>query len=621
VGEEGVERKLTTILAADVVGYSRLMAADEAGTLAQLKAHRKELIEPKAAAYHGRVVKLIGDGILMEFGSVVDAVTFAVEVQRAMVLRNSDVPEDQRITYRIGINIGDIIVEGDDIYGDGVNVAARLEALANPGGICVARNVHSQVEAKVDLAFKDLGEQEVKNIPKPVQVFKVLLGSSVTDQNVTAASAASRSWRWPVAAGGLAMLVIVAGVAVSQKPWAPHEEPTSEANMAFPLPDKPSIAVLPFHNMSKDESQEYFADGMTEDLITDLSKISGLFVIARNSSFSYKGQKVTVGQVAEELGVRYVLEGSVRRAGDEVRINAQLIDATTGGHLWAERYDGTLDDIFDLQDSVTAQIVAALAVSLTGEEQAERVRHGTENALAHDSYLQGWARYKLLTPEDLKEAVPFFEEAIRLDPNYAQAHAALASLYWDIFKNDWAFDLDMPSARAESQANEHLEQALKSPSPLAHVLQARMFAERTTRRLWPAWQTPLSRPTGPPRGSAISSGPSASTPIIRRAISSSWARSSSGWRTLRRRWRPSNGPLGTTQTTSYHGSISRQVTGIWDGSKMPIMRSKRQMTFEQSWDWVTCHWKGKKDTSAHFRVRSISSASEENRLRSVCVPA
>jgi TolB-like protein/class 3 adenylate cyclase len=477
VGEEGVERKLTTILAADVVGYSRLMAADEAGTLAQLKAHRKELIEPKAAAYHGRVVKLIGDGILMEFGSVVDAVTFAVEVQRAMVLRNSDVPEDQRITYRIGINIGDIIVEGDDIYGDGVNVAARLEALANPGGICVARNVHSQVEAKVDLAFKDLGEQEVKNIPKPVQVFKVLLGSSVTDQNVTAASAASRSWRWPVAAGGLAMLVIVAGVAVSQKPWAPHEEPTSEANMAFPLPDKPSIAVLPFHNMSKDESQEYFADGMTEDLITDLSKISGLFVIARNSSFSYKGQKVTVGQVAEELGVRYVLEGSVRRAGDEVRINAQLIDATTGGHLWAERYDGRLDDIFDLQDSVTAQIVVALAVSLTGEEQAERVRHGTENALAHDSYLQGWARYKLLTPEDLKEAVPFFEEAIRLDPNYAQAHAALASLYWDIFKNDWAFDLNMPSARAESQANEHLEQALKSPSPLAHVLQARMFAE------------------------------------------------------------------------------------------------------------------------------------------------
>jgi TolB-like protein/Flp pilus assembly protein TadD/rhodanese-related sulfurtransferase len=253
-------------------------------------------------------------------------------------------------------------------------------------------------------------------------------------------------------------------------------EPASVERMAFPLPDKPSIAVLPFNNMPDDASQEYFADGMTEDLITDLSKISGLFVIARNSSFSYKGQQVKVRQVAEELGVRYLLEGSVRRAGDEVRINAQLIDATTGGHLWAERYDGTLEDIFDLQDRVTEQIVAALAVSLTRGEQAQQARHDTENVAAHDAYLQGWAHYKLLTPEALAKAVPFFEEAIRLDPNYAQAHAALASLYWDVYRNDWAFDLNMPSTRAESRANEHLEQALKAPTPLAHALQARMFA-------------------------------------------------------------------------------------------------------------------------------------------------
>jgi TolB-like protein/class 3 adenylate cyclase/rhodanese-related sulfurtransferase len=454
VAEAGVERRLTTILAADVVGYSRLMAADEAGTLTSLKAIRRELFEPKTTENHGRVVKLIGDGTLMEFGSVVDAVHFAVDVQQALVERNAKVPEDRRIAYRMGINIGDIIVEGDDIYGDGVNVAARLEALAEPGGICVSRTVFNHVKGKVDLDFEDLGEQLVKNIPEPVRVFKVLLDAPVSGQTTVVSPAPKRFSRWPLAAGGLAVLLVVAGVALWQRPWESREEPASVEAMAFPLPDKPSIAVLPFNNMSDDASQEYFADGMTEDLITDLSKISGLFVIARNSSFSYKGQLVKVRQVAEELGVRYVLEGSVRRAGNEVRINAQLIDATTGGHLWAERYDGTLEDIFDLQDQVTEQIVAALAVSLTGEEQAQQARHGTENAAAHDAYLQGWAHYKLLTPEELAKAVPFFEAAIRLDPDYAQAHAALASLYWDVYQNDWAFDLGMP----------------------AHAVQARMFA-------------------------------------------------------------------------------------------------------------------------------------------------
>jgi TolB-like protein/class 3 adenylate cyclase len=476
VAEDRAERRLTTILAADVVGYSRLMAADEAGTLAQLKTHRKELIDPKTAEYGGRVVKLMGDGTLMEFGSVVDAVTFAVDVQRAISLRSTDIPEDRRITYRIGINIGDIIVDGDDIYGDGVNVAARLEGLAEPGGVCLSDMVHQNVKAKLDLAFEDLGEQQFKNIPEPVRVFKVLLDAPVAEHTSALAPAAKRSLRWPMAAGSLIVLVIVAGAILWQRPWEVREEPASVENMAFPLPDKPSIAVLPFNNMSDDASQEYFADGMTEDLITDLSKISGLFVIARNSSFSYKGRQVKVRQVAEELGVRYVMEGSVRRAGDEVRINAQLIDATTGGHLWAERYDGSLDDVFDLQDQVTEQIVAALAVSLTGKEEVEQARYGTENATAHDAYLQGWARYKLLTPEDLKEAIPFFEEALRLDPAYAQAHAAMASLYWDVYVNDWAFDLGMPSSHAEQFANSHLEEALKAPTPLAHALQARMLA-------------------------------------------------------------------------------------------------------------------------------------------------
>ena len=277
MSEEGVERRLTTILAVDVVGYSRLMAADEAGTLTSLKALRRELIEPKTAEHHGRVVKLMGDGTLMEFGSVVDAIRFAVDVQRAMALRNTDVPEDQRITYRMGINIGDIIVEGDDIYGDGVNVAARLEGLAEPGGICVSRTVFNHVQGKVDLGFDDLGEQEVKNIPKPVQVFKVLLDSPASDHAAIPAPTPKRSLRWPLVAAGLVALVVVAGLTLWQRPWELREEPASIENMAFPLPDRPSIVVLPFTNMSEDQSQEYFADGMTEDLITDLSKISGLF--------------------------------------------------------------------------------------------------------------------------------------------------------------------------------------------------------------------------------------------------------------------------------------------------------------------------------------------------------
>jgi TolB-like protein/class 3 adenylate cyclase/rhodanese-related sulfurtransferase len=472
---KNVQRRLAAILAADVVGYSCLMGEDEAGTLDALQTQREELIAPKIAEHQGRIVKLMGDGLLAEFPSAVEAIHCAVEIQETIAERNAGVPEDRRITYRIGINIGDIIADGDDIYGDGVNVAARLESLAEPGGISISRPVHTQVEGKVDLAFEDLGEQQVKNIAKPVRIFRVLTGARTEGNVAIAATHPKRTLRWPMAAGGVALLVLLTGIALWQRPWEPREEPASVAKMAFPLPDKPSIAILPFNNMSEDRSQEYFADGMTEDLITDLSKISGLFVIARNSSFSYKGQQVKVRQVAEELGVRYVLEGSVRRAGNQVRINAQLIDATTGGHLWAERYDGTLEDVFDLQDRVTEKIVTALAVSLTGEEQAEQTRHGTPNAAAHDAYLQGWARYKLLTPQDLKEAVPFLEEALRLDPDYAQAHAVLATLYWDVLQNDWAFDLGMPSTRAESRAKQHLEEALKNPTPLAHTLQARML--------------------------------------------------------------------------------------------------------------------------------------------------
>jgi TolB-like protein/class 3 adenylate cyclase len=363
-----MERRLTAILVADMVGYSRLMAADEAGTLARQKAHRKELIDPRIAEYGGRLVKSTGDGVLVEFPSVVDALCCAVTIQLAMTEREAAVPEETRIAYRIGINLGDIIIEDGDIYGDGVNVAARLEALAEPGGICVSRTVVNHVRGKVASDFDDRGEQQVKNIPEPVHVFGVLMQPEAAGE--AAAQAMRMVWWWRPAAGvAVAVLAIaVIGIMVWQ-PWAPDVQLASVERMAFALPDKPSIAVLPFVNMSGDPEQEYFADGMTEDLITDLSKISGLFVIARNSTFSYKDKAVKIRKVAEELGVRYVLEGSVRRVGDEVRINAQLIDALTGGHVWADRYDRDLKDIFSIQDEVVDKVVSALSIELEPGKQ------------------------------------------------------------------------------------------------------------------------------------------------------------------------------------------------------------------------------------------------------------
>ncbi len=478
MSDNGTERRLTTILAADVVGYSRLMAADEAGTLAQLKVHRKDLIEPKTAEYHGRVVKLMGDGTLMEFGSVVDAVNFAADLQRAVAERNAGVREDRRIAYRIGINIGDVIIDGDDIYGDGVNIAARLEGLAEPGGICVTRNVYDQVKGKVDTAFEDLGARDVKNIPEPVRVFKVLLDVPASDHGVVAALRAKRSLRRPAVAAGLAILIIAAGTTLWLRPWAPDVEPAAVERMAFPLPDKPSIAVLPFDNLSDDPEQEYFADGMTDDLITDLSKISGLFVIARNSSFSYKGQQVKVRQVAQDLGVRYVLEGSVRRAGDQLRINAQLIDATTGGHVWAERYDGALDEVFALQDKVTRQIVTALAVNLTAGEQLEWAEAKSGNPEAYDAYLRGWAHYRRNTHDDYAKARQYFERAIEIDPDYSQALAALAATYWESYYRDWFTAMKMDRVSTKSRAKDYLEMALVNPTPLAFQVSSKMLVWR-----------------------------------------------------------------------------------------------------------------------------------------------
>ncbi len=398
------ERRLTTILSADVAGYSRLMAADESGTLAQLKAHRKELIEPKTAEYHGRVVKLMGDGTLMEFGSVVDAVRFAVDFQRAMLERNASVPEDLQITYRVGINIGDIIVEGDDIYGDGVNIAARLERLAEPGGICVSRTVFNHVKKKVDLGFEDLGEQEVKNIPEPLRVYRVELAQTE----------------------------------------APRSGSVTAAEQTLTLPDKPSIAVLAFDNMSGDPEQEFLADGMTEEILNLLAQFPELFVIAGTSSFTFKGRSVDVRAIGKQLGVRYVLEGSIRAAGDRVRISAQLIDAKTGAHVWADHYDRKTGDIFDVQDEVAAKIAATLEPQLLIAEGSRYKRTHPDSLGAWGSVIRGLNRLWRFTKEDFGAALEEADHAIALSPEYGLAYAirtcALGYRSWAHWGDDWYQD-------------------------------------------------------------------------------------------------------------------------------------------------------------------------------------
>jgi TolB-like protein/class 3 adenylate cyclase len=350
LSDERVERRLAAVLAADVAGYSRLMGADEEGTLARLKAVRNAIVDPAIASYRGRIVKTTGDGMLVEFASVVDAVRSAVQVQRAMAEQNTAVPQDRRIEFRIGIHVGDIIFDANDIFGDGVNIAARLEGIAEPGGVCISDDAYRQVRGKVEIAYDDMGPQPLKNIAEPMRAWRIWL----TGQTPSAARSSS---------------------AVSQP-------------RALPLPDKPSIAVLPFENMSGDPEQEYFADGIVEDIITALSRFKALFVIARNSSFTYKGRAVDVKQVGRELGVRYVLEGSVRKAANRVRITGQLVDTTTGAHLWADRFDGGLDDIFSLQDQVTESVVGAIAPAV---EKAEMERARSKPTASLDAYTSTYA--------------------------------------------------------------------------------------------------------------------------------------------------------------------------------------------------------------------------------------
>ena len=385
---EDFKRKLTAILSADVKGYSRLMGEDEEATVRTITAHRK-VITSVIEKYRGRVVDSPGDNILAEFVSVVDAVQSAVEIQEVIRAKNAELPEERKMEFRIGVNLGDVIQEGERIYGDGVNIAARVEGLADPGGICISGSAYEQIENKLALGYDYIGEHTVKNIVKPIRVYKVPTRPE-TLQKVTEEKRPAPGWLKAAVAVVVALLVVAGGVAIwkaSRPPTSPPMETASVEKMAFPLPDKPSIAVLPFDNLSGDPEQEYFSDGMTEQIITGLSKLSSLFVIARNSTFAYKGKPVKIQQVSEELGVRYVLEGSVQKSGDRVRITAQLIDAIKGNHLWSETYDRELKDIFALQDNITQNILSSLQVKLTLGEQARVWAGGTENLQAYLKYL------------------------------------------------------------------------------------------------------------------------------------------------------------------------------------------------------------------------------------------
>jgi adenylate cyclase len=427
---EAVERKLVAILAADIVGYSRLVGLDEEGTLARLKALLRELIDPTIAEHHGRIVKTTGDGLLVEFGSVVDAVRCAVAVQRATPVRESVLPPERRIEFRVGINLGDIVVEGDDILGDGVNVAARLEGIAEPGGICLSRAARDQVRDRLSLTFEDMGDQQVKNIARPVRAYRVVFGERPS-------------------------------------PARPAAQSTSQPSL--PLPDKPSIAVLPFQNMSGDPEQEYFADGMVEEIITALSRIRWLFVIARNSSFTYKGQAVDVQRVGRELGVRYVLEGSVRKASGRVRITAQLIDAQTDTHLWADRFDGSLEDIFDLQDKIALSVAGVIEPALQAAEMRRSAARPTTDLTAYDLYLRALAAFYPTTKDRIVAALDLLENAIAIDPHYGPALSWAAMCNMRLVLDGWAGELETSRRKAIELARQALQLAQNDPGILVHV--------------------------------------------------------------------------------------------------------------------------------------------------------
>src|SRR5229473_3079672 len=475
-----MERKLTAILCADVYGYSRLMGDDEEATLRTLSSHRK-LIDSLIEQHRGRFVNSAGDSVLAEFASVVNAVQCAVEIQTTLKAEDANIPPERRMEFRIGVNLGDVMVDGEQIYGDGVNVAARLESLADPGGICISDTVHAQIKNKLGLAYEDHGAQSVKNIAEPIRVFRAMMEGGTTTRTTTKAPQQPRRKHWRGGVFSLVGLTLIAAVIV----FVQHlslRPPTTTASIppaqspALTLPDEPSIAVLPFTNMSGDREQEYFSDGITDDLITALSRLPDLFVIARTSTFTYKGKAAKVQDIGRELGVAYVLEGSVRKAGDNVRITAQLVDASSGDHLWAEHYDRSLKDIFSLQDEIVRRIVTTLKLQLPLDTQwRDFVAQETDNLEAYDDYLRGVEYFakQAASVEGIVKARQMFEKAIELDPEYTNAYAGLGFTYFA----SWYFQYSGDDPKALDRAIE-LEQkaiALDEHAYLAHADLCRFY--------------------------------------------------------------------------------------------------------------------------------------------------
>jgi len=474
--KEGFKRKLAAILSADVEGYSRLMDDDEEATVRTLTTYRKEIAD-YVQQFSGRVVDNPGDNILAEFTSVVAAVSCAVEIQQKLAERNADLPDDRKMQFRIGVNLGDVIDEEERIYGDGVNIAARIESLSDAGGVCISHSAYDQIKNKLKFGYEYLGEHKVKNIREPVKAYRVLMAPELEGKLIDFEKKTSKAM-WMKTAAVIAFILI--GLIIYQvyknKKVLPEREASTE---------NPSIAVLPFDNMSKDPDQNYFSDGISEDIITDLSKISDLIVIARNSSFAYKGKSVNVRQIGQDLKVRYLLEGSIQKAGDQVRINVQLIDAAKGHHLWADRYDGDMSDIFALQDKITSKIISALALKLSSSEREVLTDKGTDNLEAYDEFLKGWQGYRLLTKAGFAEAKIRLERAVEIDPGFSRAYAALAVLYWK------ATQLAAPELRqglgltnrgafvaAKTKPQLLLKKAMKKPTALAHGLMAKFYLLR-----------------------------------------------------------------------------------------------------------------------------------------------
>ena len=484
--DDSQRQRLAAILAADAVGYSRLMEVDELTTVASLDVARN-IFKKEIESNHGHVINMAGDSVLAVFDTAAGAVTAAVAVQRTLDASSRDVADERRMRFRIGIHLGDVTEKADgDLYGDGVNIAARLQALAEPGGVIVSEAVRGAVKSRVAATFDDRGMQSVKNIGDPVRAFAVRPEGAPPSPVPAKSAPAPRQPRRLVslALGGVALLCAIATTVwlLQSKSAPPVAAPGQGPSQAAVVPapsGKPSIAVLPFDNMSGDPQQGYFADGITEDLITDLSKVDGLLVIARNSTFAYKGKAHDVRAIAKALGVRYVLEGSVRRGGDDIRVNAQLIDGTTGAHVWADRYDGSMKNIFGLQDTVARNVVAALSVTLTSDDKARVASRGTANAQAYDEFLRGWEHYLRQTPEEFKAAIADFKKAAELDPNYGRAYAALAATYWESYTRYWG--LTMGIGRhihdAQYEAEQFLAKAMRNPTPLAHQVSSAMLVQ------------------------------------------------------------------------------------------------------------------------------------------------